>query len=345
MLAKLGRAVEAARGIRHIVDRASARFGLSALSLWPQAVQDYARGQFSLAELNAYASFVPEVRATLPVVISKQASLAKLRRINSYAREKQTEDKALFYAICASQGIAHPRVTGVIGGGARRIDGELPQRFISKDLKGAYARGFATFERAGPGDVRIDGGAPEPLDAVLDRLEAGERTLLLQERLFDHPVLEAIAGKPGLQTMRINSYRPPDGPARLLFWMIKLVVGDNVSDNFSGGRSGNLIAFGERDCGHLLGARRLHESGVGLATVETHPVTGARFDSMTVPLWHEAVACVLAAHESFTEFGALGWDVAVTADGPRILEANAWWDPPTYAPWLMTPEDWRLIFG
>ncbi len=41
----------------------------------------------------------------------------------------------------------------------------------------------------------------------------------------------------------------------------------------------------------------------------------------------------------------LGWDVALTDEGPRIIEANARWNPPLYAPFLMSGADWRTIFG
>lgn len=340
-----GRAPATLATMSEVVRGASRRFGIPAALLWPRVLRRYFLDRFSLAELRAYAPFVDEVLDTLPVLVSKEASLDRLARINPRGLQWQTEDKEKFYEICASRGIPHPRVCAVIGNGRDTRHGELPTHFISKDQGGAYASGFAVFERTDAGHVRVNAGRPEPLKDVLERLARGPSSLLLQERLFDHPGLQALSARPVLQSARINTFRAADGRCRLLFWMIKLVTGNNFSDNFSGGRSGNLIAFGAPDSGKLLGARTLHPSGVGLTTILNHPETNRPLAGFTVPLWREAVDTALQAHHHFPDFGALGWDVAITADGPKILEANAWWDPPTYAPQIMAAEDWRAIFG
>lgn len=332
-------------GLDAIVRSASRRYELPAAILWPRVLRRYLIDQFSVTELRAYAPFVDEVVRTLPVVISKEASLAKLARINSRSKQRETEDKETFYEICREKDIPHPRVCAVLGAGRADWREDLPVHFISKDRDGAYASGFAAFERIGADHVSVNAGPPQRLDEVLDRLAGGKQSLLLQERLFDHEALRAISVKPVLQTMRVNTFRQSNGRCRLLFWMIKLVVGENFSDNFSGGKTGNLIAFGNANDGQLLGARTLHPLGVGLTTVRHHPETNRPFEGFSVPLWSEAVDAVLKAHRQFPDFRALGWDVAITPEGPKVLEANAWWDPPTYAPQIMGVEDWREIFG
>jgi hypothetical protein len=341
----VGKIRTALTGLHGVVQGASRHYGVPSVSLWPCVLQRYLIDRFSVTELRAYAPFVDDVVRTLPVVISKQASLAKLARVNSRSNQGQTEDKETFYEICRANGIPHPRVCAVLGVGQANWREDLPVHFVSKDRDGAYASGFATFERIGADHVSVNGRSPQRLDEVLDRLAGGEQSLLLQERLFDHDALRALSAKPVLQTMRVNTFRQSDGRCRLLFWMIKLVVGENFSDNFSGGRTGNLIAFGNPDDGRLLGARTLHPSGVGLTTIRHHPETNRPFAGCSVPLWSEAVDAALKAHRHFPDFRALGWDVAITPEGPKILEANAWWDPPTYAPQIMSAEDWREIFG
>lgn len=332
-------------GMREVVRGAASRFGITAVVLWPKVLRRYLVDQFSVAELRAFAPFVSEVADTMPVIISKEKALDKLARGNSRSQAWKTENKEAFYEICRAAGIPHPKVCAVLGGGRATWLEELPRHFISKDVAGAHGSGFEVFERVDANHVRINEGEPEDLNGSLSRLSLSKSPLLLQERLFDHQDLQAIAGRRTLQTLRINTIRALDGGVRLLFWMLKLVVGQNYSDNFSGGKSGNLIAFGERNGGTLLGARQLHESGVGLKTIFEHPDSGVSIRGFVVPCWRDAVDSALMAHRAFPEFETLGWDVAVTDDGPRILEANAWWDPPLYAPDLMSVEDWRLIFG
>ena len=170
--------------------------------------------------------------------------------------------------------------------------------------------------------------------------------LIIQERLFNHPNISLCNRSPGLCTLRVNTFLDGKKPGpSLLFYIMKIPVGGNVTDNFSMGTSGNLIAFGDHDSGVLRGARALHPSGAGLATIRSHPDSGHDIDGYAIPMWHEAVELARHAHVFFREFGTLGWDMAVTERGPVILEANPWWDPPLYAPQIMTRENWQRIFG
>jgi Sugar-transfer associated ATP-grasp len=46
------------------------------------------------------------------------------------------------------------------------------------------------------------------------------------------------------------------------------------------------------------------------------------FAGFTLPHWHEALAAVVAGHESFPGHGILGWDVFLTDEGALLNEAN-----------------------
>jgi hypothetical protein len=111
------------------------------------------------------------------------------------------------------------------------------------------------------------------------------------------------------------------------------------------GTTGNLIAYGDQDAGILRGAVNIHECGSGMKVVEAHPETGVAFDGFRLPFWSDAVELVTGAQRYFAELPTLGWDIALTGDGPAIIEANSRWDPPLYAPFLMSDEAWQRIFG
>jgi len=49
----------------------------------------------------------------------------------------------------------------------------------------------------------------------------------------------------------------------------------------------------------------------------------------TLPCWFETSVLVKQPALKFLPLRAIGWDVAITPDGPCILEANSYWDPPT----------------
>lgn len=145
--------------------------------------------------------------------------------------------------------------------------------------------------------------------------------------------------------MRVTTLLEKDGQVSILFYMVKILAGAQDSDNFSMGTSGNLIAYGDRDAGCLRAAINVHHCGAGMIEVVAHPGTGIAFDGFPLPFWQEAMDLVKTCQQCFSMLPTLGWDIALTAEGPKIIEANCRWDPPLYAPFLMSDADWQRTFG
>jgi hypothetical protein len=323
----------------------------------------YLRGQFSRKEIIRYGLFVPAIAARYPVLISKERSLACLQAMNPLEEQHRTEDKDEFYRYCQSRELPVPETYGwTIDGrkydavGKRIQDaGEwqaylaavLPDDFIVKDRAGAYGSGFRTFRRSGTGFLAAGSARILAIGDLASTIEpnvaAGD--FILQERLFDVDALTRLAGRRGLQTLRITTMLEKNGRVSVLFYFFKVLAGVQDADNFSMGTSGNLVAYGDREDGILRGAIGIHACGSGTTVFTAHPQTGVAFDGFPIPLWHEAVELVKQAQRCFPMLPTLGWDVALTADGPRIIEANSRWDPPLFAPFLLTAEDWQRIFG
>jgi len=317
---------------------------------------------FSRKEIIGYALFVPSIRARMPVLISKERSLRLLGKINPPDLQHLTENKDEFYRICRERDLPIPETYGWTMNGrcydaaGNEIEEEhmwrtyllnrLPEDFIVKDRAGAYGSGFRAFRRSGDSFQPVEGGPASDIGRLSEAFTGGDAEgIVIQKRLFDAAPLAALSGRRGLQTMRINTLLHRGGRVSILFYMIKILAGRTVSDNFSMGTTGNLIAYGDPEKGILRGAVTLHESGSGMATIAVHPETGTPFNGFRLPRWSEAIGLAKTAQRAFPELPTLGWDMALTDDGPRIIEANARWDPPLYAPFLMSTADWRRIFG
>lgn len=334
---------------------------LAVIPAFLSAIRLFIFGKFSLKEIVGYTLYAPEVRRSMPVLISKESSLSKLARINPRDQQNQTENKSDFYEKCREANLPVPANLGIFhdgcgwDGNGNRVEGKsdwvsyfesnFPEHFIVKDVEGVYASGFAAFERIGDRFQKINGDSYDAA-GLFDQLRRHSKSsLVLQERLFNHPDFQALSSNQGLHTLRVNTLRKSTGDVSLVYYMLKVPVGGNITDNFAMGTTGNLLAFGEPEQGVLKGARALHPSGSGLTTIKCHPETGIPFEGYRIPFWKEAIELAKEAHGVFHSFGTLGWDIALTPDGPRLLEANAWWDPPTYAPQIMSPGHWQYIFG
>ena len=76
--------------------------------------------------------------------------------------------------------------------------------------------------------------------------------------------------------------------------------------------------------------------------VERHPDTGAPIAGHRLPCWAETMALATAALDAAHDRPSIGWDVAITDDGPVLVEGNTLSNPdiaqaPTGIPLSDTP--------
>ena len=139
---------------------------------------------------------------------------------------------------------------------------------------------------------------------------------LVQERLDNHPDVAAL-GITGLATLRVLTYGTGDD-VRIARAALKLPVGSSGLDNY---HAGGLAAPVDLESGRVgAGVDRL-----GMEWLTSHPETGKRFEGMVVPQWDEVLRQTRRAAKSMPDFRSVGWDVAVTPDGVRVVEANSLW--------------------
>lgn len=142
--------------------------------------------------------------------------------------------------------------------------------------------------------------------------------LLLQPFIANHPAQAAWTGG-GLATLRVLACRLPGERARALACTWRMPIGDADTDNFSaGGLSAPVSGDG------VIGAGRRKRVG---EAVERHPDTGARFTGERLPGFEAMRALALGTHDALGFDGFVGWDVALGADGPLVVEGNPTWGP------------------
>ena len=64
------------------------------------------------------------------------------------------------------------------------------------------------------------------------------------------------------------------------------------------------------------------DSNFRMKKVKKHHNTNIKFEDIKIPYMKEALELVKKAAKRFPEVSCIGWDVAITKDGPTIVEGN-----------------------
>lgn len=155
----------------------------------------------------------------------------------------------------------------------------------------------------------------ENLDAFYSYCRENE--ILLEEVITQHEELNKI-NPHCINSIRINAARSSGG-IKLIGACIKCGTGESVSDNF---HAGGIAYPVDLASGKISGPGR---NNTDLNEYEYHPSTGLYMPDFQIPYWEEVKQAVVSGMETVPSLGYIGWDIAVTADGPEIIEGNYSW--------------------
>jgi hypothetical protein len=240
------------------------------------------------------------------------------------------KNKSLFSHYCAEHGLRAVPVHMTFRNG-RRDDaagdaGTLPETNLF--VKRVFGKGGARAERwnwAGNGRYRSTTGAEKDAAALIAHIAALSRAeaYVVQPALANHPELRELA-LGALCTVRLVTCRNEQGRHELAGTAFRMPSNPEAPvDNI---HAGGIAASVDLKTGRLGQASDL---GLGPDFVwhDRHPVTGGVIAGRILPFWDEAVALALRAHDAFSEWTVIGWDVAILADGPCLIEGNKGPDP------------------
>jgi len=143
-------------------------------------------------------------------------------------------------------------------------------------------------------------------------------TFLLQEYIENHDDIKKLSPY-ALNTVRIVTTRFHDRVHILSADMRVSCKSDAIVDNF---HKGGAIVHVNTKTGKLSRyAHRMHDR-----VLKKHPITGIAFENYQLPFWKETIEMVKKLHDIFYQVPSIGWDVAITPTGPKIIEGNCGWD-------------------
>lgn len=140
---------------------------------------------------------------------------------------------------------------------------------------------------------------------------------IIQHKLTSHPAISAV-NSTALNTTRIFTLVTVNGIEYAGGYQA-FATGDAVTDSWQHGSVYVSIDPSRNRLGRF-GITSQSDPRIGL--LYEHPDSGIVFEGYEIPFLNESVEQCCRAHSLFEGALIIGWDVAVTSDGPVILEAN-----------------------
>ncbi len=136
---------------------------------------------------------------------------------------------------------------------------------------------------------------------------------LLEEPIIQHEDMNKL-NPSSVNTTRIVTVMNKNNDVTILATFSRIGNGKHV-DNFN---SGGMTAMVDKETGIIV------EDAVNKAgeLFKTHPISGTKINGFQIPCWDDAKKMVTEAAKLSPHVRYIGWDVAMTVNGPTLVEGN-----------------------
>jgi len=163
---------------------------------------------------------------------------------------------------------------------------------------------------------------------VRDSKEFNDKTLIkrleetgndfVEEFVEQHKKLNWLSPS-GLNTVRIITQLNKDDEVQILGARLRITINSSI-DNLA---AGNLAAPIDENSGLVNGPGVY--SDITRQDEYKHPITNVEIVGFQVPFWEESLQMVNDAALLHKQNRSIGWDVAITSNGPELIEGNHDW--------------------
>lgn len=154
-------------------------------------------------------------------------------------------------------------------------------------------------------------------ETLIERLKENKNDLV-EEFIIQHNKLMQLSST-GLNTIRIITQLDTNGDVKIIAARLRISVNSHV-DNLA---AGNLAAPINLETGKVYGGAVY--SDITKEQTNTHPLTGVEIIGFEIPYWKETIKMVKDAALMSKGNRSIGWDIAITNEGPELLEGNHNW--------------------
>ena len=245
------------------------------------------------------------------------------------------QDKFFFFLFLSRLGFPTPKVycfiknkTVLFVDEKYKVNIELP---VGEQLRAIFTNDMDAFAKPSDGmlgkgvfTLLIKGGViymdgiQRSIDDLIDAVLSAD--YIIQERVVQHERMAALCPS-SVNTIRLQTVMDKEGN------VIPFGPGVRI------GRQGSFVdnwAKGGVFVGIDAETEQLKDIGIlkpkyGTKVME-HPDTHIPFKGYLIPFYHEAEQMVVELHKRMYRSHSIGWDIAITENGPVIIEGNDRWE-------------------
>lgn len=168
-------------------------------------------------------------------------------------------------------------------------------------------------------------------DAALTRFDGQQQLLssvlgnepLIFESLVRQTEQFAAFNASSVNTVRFMTALYPDGSAKVIATFIKIGRAGRCVDNAGGG--GNVDVCVDVETGEIRHAIQF-DGWHHVQDIDCHPDNGNPLNGVVIENWESIKAEVIRFQQAFPYCKVAAWDIAITDEGPVVIEVNDFWD-------------------
>lgn len=174
---------------------------------------------------------------------------------------------------------------------------------------------FAKYPRSFGGQQieKVETDENTDFSALYEKLKENGQ-VLIEEKIKQHHVMNELCPS-SVNSIRIVTLRDKNGEVHYLYSLLRFGNGTKAVDNITSG--GMYFLLGED--GKAASKAFCDKTGLFYTT---HPMTGVDLLNFEVPMHKEAVELCKKAANVIPQVGYVGWDAAITEEGPLLIEGN-----------------------
>jgi hypothetical protein len=206
------------------------------------------------------------------------------------------------------------------------IRDELPDEFVIKPETGTMGKFINIYTKTNRGIIDGFGNCITEQD-IYRSITNNDiyDSFIVQERLKNHNEVLKLSPAEFLHTIRVITLLDLSGKCKILHAHLNAAGGQNVASQLSDLKISISLNDGSLEYGIYIDKKK-----GGFKKLAVHPDTGQKFEEFKIPLWEEVLALAEEAAFKFLPLRTLGWDIAITENGLKILEANSPYTPPNF---------------